>query len=243
MMMKIAGGPGMVSPIDFGERKKPLPRWMWAAIAVSAMAHGSVGVWLYQQNVALPRVKTPPTAPTTIVTMQRPKPPEPVVSTNPAAPTPPIHKPVSSVPASDPLFVDFSETPVTGQPDVLVTVNPTPVPDATGTAKVEQPPQPPLVITNPNWTRKPTGSELMRAYPDEALRRGIGGTANLRCSVRVGGTLTDCMVISESPPGQGFGQAGLDLTRHFRMSPGMVDRRPVEGARVTIPLRFTPPAD
>ena len=26
MMMQTAGGPGLVSPIDFGERRKPLPR-------------------------------------------------------------------------------------------------------------------------------------------------------------------------------------------------------------------------
>ena len=32
MMMRIAGGHGVVSPLDFQQRKKPLPRWVWAMI-------------------------------------------------------------------------------------------------------------------------------------------------------------------------------------------------------------------
>ena len=50
MMIRTAGGPGLVSPIDFSERKKPMPRWMWAAIGVSALVHVGAGVWLYNQR-------------------------------------------------------------------------------------------------------------------------------------------------------------------------------------------------
>ena len=37
MMIRAAGGPGLISPIDFGERKKPIPRWMLGAIGVSVV--------------------------------------------------------------------------------------------------------------------------------------------------------------------------------------------------------------
>jgi len=60
MMIRTAGGPGAVSPIDFGERKKPLPRWLWAAIGLSALAHVGVGVALYNQRFQLEALAAPP---------------------------------------------------------------------------------------------------------------------------------------------------------------------------------------
>jgi len=75
MMIRAAGGPGAVSPIDFGERKKPLPRWMWAAIGLSVLAHVGAGVVLYNQRFQLkaPDV-APPAPPPTIVTLDLPRP-------------------------------------------------------------------------------------------------------------------------------------------------------------------------
>ncbi len=242
MMMKIAGGPGSVGPIDFNERKRPMPRWMLAAIAVSALAHGGVGVWLYQQNVALPEIEPTPGRPPTIVTLDRP-PPKPTVSTAAPAPTPPIHRPLTTTATDEPLVTDLPDTPAQGQPDTLTTINTTVVPDATGVADTPTPPQPPAVITNPNWISRPTGDQLMAAYPDRALENGVGGLANLQCTVQTNGSLSACSVISETPSGQGFGRAAVSLSRHFRISPRTVDGRPVEGARVSIPLRFTRPAD
>ena len=66
MMMRIAGGHGVVSPLDFQQRKKPLPRWVWAMITASALVHVGAGVWLYQQRFELADMppapaETPPT--------------------------------------------------------------------------------------------------------------------------------------------------------------------------------------
>lgn len=243
MMMKIAGGPGMVSPIDFHERKKPVPRWMLAAIAGSVVAHGAAGVWLYQQKFVVAEAPTPPEGPIITVTMPRPKLPEPVLTKDPPAPTTPIHRPISTVPTSDTLVTNLPDTTTSEQPGTITVINPHGVPDATGDAVTNTPPEPPLVISNPNWTKRPTAEQLIRAYPDRALRDGVSGSASLRCTVRIDGTLTGCGVVSETPAGQGFGQAASELARHFRMSPRTVNGQPVEGARVTIPLRFNAPED
>ena len=83
----------------------------------------------------------------------------------------------------------------------------------------------------------------MRAYPSAAEARGIAGVAELSCLVRVDGSLTGCSVTSETPGNQGFGRAAVSLSRYFRLSPRTVDGQAVDGARVTMAIRFTPPTD
>ena len=112
MMIRTAGGPGLVSPIDFAERKKPIPRWMWAAIGVSALVHVGVGVWLYNQRFELADIPVESEGPVTrIDILPMPKPPEPTVAPKaPPAPTPPIHR-TENVVASDvkPLVVPIGQ--------------------------------------------------------------------------------------------------------------------------------------
>lgn len=65
--------------------------------------------------------------------------------------------------------------------------------------------------------------------------------AELSCLVRVDGSLTGCSVTSETPGDQGFGRAAVSLSRYFRLSPRTVDGQAVDGARVTMAIRFDPP--
>jgi periplasmic protein TonB len=237
MMMKLAGGAGSVHPLDFNNRKRPVPRWVWLAVGASLLVHGAAGVWLYQQRFEMRAPEARPEPPTTVVELLpriRPLEPEPTQTPPPPTtvhrPTPNPVQPVETAP-----FIP-AEIPALGQMQPLIV--PTIPGPAQSAASTGRPPAGPPVITNPRWIARPTGDQMARAYPDRALRDGTEGSATLECSVTARGSLTGCSVMSETPGGQGFGRAAMQLSRHFRLSPRTVDGQAVEGARVTIPLAF-----
>jgi hypothetical protein len=51
------------------------------------------------------------------------------------------------------------------------------------------------------------------------------------------GVLTQCQVVSEDPPGSGFGAAAVTLSSRFLMRPATVDGRPVD-SEVRIPITW-----
>jgi protein TonB len=59
----------------------------------------------------------------------------------------------------------------------------------------------------------------------------------LDCVVGADGRI-GCSVTSEDPSGWGFGEAAIRISRHFRMSPRLVDGSPTEGGRVRVPINF-----
>ena len=246
MMMRIAGGHGVVSPLDFQSRRKPLSPLMWAMIGASVLVHVGAGVWLYQQRFELADMPAPveERPPTIVDLLPMPKPPEPKAApTQPPAASPPLHRPERVMP-SDVAPLEAPIAPVISH-DAGPVTNIT-APDAepsTGTAVTPEPARAAPVITNPDWVRKPTEDQLMRAYPSAAEARGIGGVAELSCLVRTDGSLTSCSVKSETPGNQGFGRAAVSLSRYFRLSPRTVDGQAVDGARVTMAIRFNPPTD
>jgi len=79
---------------------------------------------------------------------------------------------------------------------------------------------------------------FQHAYPMNAMRAGIEGHVVIRCAVAAGGTVRDCVVLSEEPQGQGFGDAALHLSTLFRMKPMTRDGRPVDGGIITVPIGF-----
>ena len=76
-----------------------------------------------------------------------------------------------------------------------------------------------------------------RYYPKEARKKGRMGKAVIDCLIEPAGTLTDCRVVSESPPGNGFGEAAVNMRILFK---ARSDRQgqPVIGRRVVIPINF-----
>lgn len=248
MMIRTAGGPGMVSPIDFHERKgRRLSRSTWTAIGLVAAAHVGVGVALYYQRFEMPQpiTQAEERITGTILDLTPPPPIKPeVAEREPVAPNPPLHQ-TDTVPVNtEVLHASVSdEAKPTGSTTLTFD---TPVRESVDDAKPAhqpQPEQPPAsLIRNPSWDRQPTAEQMMRAYPGRALDRGVAGSVALNCLVESSGVVSGCAVTGETPAGNGFGQAAQRLSRFFRVNPRTVDGA-AEGSRVVINLRFVPPAD
>jgi TonB family protein len=104
-------------------------------------------------------------------------------------------------------------------------------------------PERPAVMGNykPYWIEKPDGADMSSFYPARAARQDLNGRARIKCVVAADGRLADCRVLSESPPGEGFGAAAIALSGKFRLLPpeGPAGSAPPE---ITIPLVFEIPA-
>lgn len=79
----------------------------------------------------------------------------------------------------------------------------------------------------------PTGSQIARLHPTRSGRRE-SGEARVACRIRLDTRLDQCRVVSETPPGRGFGQAALSAAALYRFQPPSRDGRPYEGETVLV---------
>lgn len=239
MMMTTAGGPGMVHPLDFNDRKRPrFSRATWIATGIVMAAHAGLGVALYYQRFEMPLVAAPPERPPIEVTF-RPPPPKPIEAKTPPAPNPDVPDTIPRTP-TETLPIESSDKPL-GDTTVITTGTLVDLvePRSTTTEPVVTPAP---VIRNPSWSRQPSADQMMDAYPKRAVQANVSGSASLNCLVLPTGGVTDCNVTRETPGGYGFGRAAQSLSRRFQINPRTVDGA-AEGSRVSINLRFTLPED
>lgn len=93
--------------------------------------------------------------------------------------------------------------------------------------------------TGPRLINGPTMAQVRANHPPNARSRY--GRAELSCRIRLDTRLEACRVVSETPPGLGFGQAGLAVSGVFRFQPPTENGRPVEGQQVTVGVDFGRP--
>lgn len=97
------------------------------------------------------------------------------------------------------------------------------------------------MVVQPDWVSRPTGADLVRLYPADAVARRVEGMVLMQCRVERDGALTACVILREGPQDVGFGDAALEMAPLFRMKPMSRDGRPVAGGVVRIPIRFVVP--
>lgn len=97
-------------------------------------------------------------------------------------------------------------------------------------------PQPSDFVRRPFWTRRPTANDMARLYPPH--QRGIEAFVTLECVVGEQGQLSACEIIKESPPGLGFGESTIRLSKLFKMKLTDSDGASVVGRKQHLPVRW-----
>lgn len=149
----------------------------------------------------------------------RPPDPPPIVGALEAPPQPPepIREPITRPRAEEQAVIETLGPAVNDD-----------MPPTHTTISIAGPP-PITTVTNPTWVERPR--DLERYYPRRALRMNVEGSATLDCRVAVDGRLS-CVVVSETPPGWGFGEAALRIAGEYRMVPAMRNGQPIEARYV-----------
>lgn len=111
-------------------------------------------------------------------------------------------------------------------------------------ALIEAPPQ------APEWYRRELEAAKAAAvayYPEKARVAGIDGEAVLHCARSDHGALRNCTLVSETPAGQGFGEAALAMAARSpenpKLTPEMVRAAPNHDVTIEFkanPLAVTP---
>lgn len=101
---------------------------------------------------------------------------------------------------------------------------------------------PPSTADMPGWSRTPKPEDMIRAYPPEAGRVSLAGSATLECTVRPDGGLTDCVAGDETPAGSGFGAASLSIASKFQMPTKAPSGASTAGRTVRFPIQWLQPA-
>lgn len=226
-------------------------RLHWIGLAAVVVAgHLGVGLWVARTQPSIPPQILPP--PLSVIMLQPflppPPPPPPARPATadgggrPSAPS--IIRPTPS--PTRPPEVTAPPRPAPEQPLVIgnaPTESPTPGPgqgqQGTGTGTGSGDGDGPGVGGRAQFVRGPSQREIIARYPPAARAARMDGQVEVRCRVRLDQRLEACRVVRETPAGQGFGPAAVQVAESaFRFRPPVRDARPVDGAEVTVGVAF-----
>ncbi len=93
-----------------------------------------------------------------------------------------------------------------------------------------------VVTLEPIWLAEPTREDIDHEYPPLAKQWHDNGRAVVECTAQEDGTLAACTIVSETPDGEGFGDATMRLTPLYRLATTDAKGRPIKGfrARLTV---------
>jgi hypothetical protein len=94
------------------------------------------------------------------------------------------------------------------------------------------------VVVPPSWDHRPTPQDLLAAFPVDAIVNAVDGHAVIVCRVMADESVTGCKVVSEDPPGAGFGEAALTMQSSIRLHPQTVNGVATSDGSVSIPFSF-----
>ena len=86
-------------------------------------------------------------------------------------------------------------------------------------------------------------SDKEQYYPAEPLKYCLSGRVQIQCMVMPDGKLTGCAILSETPPGKGFGDATLQVAHIWRIRPFSADGKPTSGGVFRRTVVWVPPTD
>ena len=97
-------------------------------------------------------------------------------------------------------------------------------------------------VTDPGLdpSRMPTREDLAPLYPAKAATERKDGAATMSCRVMRDGGLSACWIVAEVPPGYGFGQAAIALSKLLKGKPATLNGQPIDGAEIRFALGFDP---
>ena len=93
----------------------------------------------------------------------------------------------------------------------------------------------------PKWSKAPAPPEMLAAYPAEAAKVNLAGSASVECTVDQEGLMADCAITGETPSGAGFGPAALALSPKFQVPTKSPSGATMVGRTVQLRLSWVNP--
>jgi len=94
-------------------------------------------------------------------------------------------------------------------------------------------------LTKPRWIRTLNPQGVADIYPAAAIKAGVKtGLGVVSCRVSATGELTDCQAAREEPANLEFAAAAMKAASLMRMNPWTAEGDPVDGLRITLPIKF-----